>query len=167
MKSSQNIVAFIVAKNVLKPLAVKLQRKDQDIVHAYNMIDNCIKNLKELQNKMDDEFSDWFVDANRLASKVETIIEIPRLCKRQTGRGNAITENSSTEDYYRINIAVPFVDHVVLEMTTRFHPDNRVGCDLFILLPAVCVVEKDLRGLSERLLFWEQDLPAPSIIFTL
>ena len=49
------------------------------------MKDNCINNLKELQNKMDDEFSDWFVDENRLASKVETIIEIPRLCKWQTG----------------------------------------------------------------------------------
>ena len=76
-----------------------------------------------------------------------------------------LTENSSTEDYYRINIAIPFVDHVVLEMSTRFHPDNRVGRDLFILVPAVCVVEKDLQGLSERLLFWEQDLPAsPSLI---
>ena len=166
LKSSQHIVAFIVAKNVLKPLAVKLQKKDQDIVHAYNMIDNCINNLKQLQTKMDHEFSDWFVDANRLASKVETIIEIPCICKRQTRRANAITENSSTEDYYRINIAIPFVDHVVQEMSTRFHPDNRVGCDPFILVPAVCVVEKHLRGLSERLLFWEQDLPAPSSLLS-
>ena len=31
------------------------------------------------------QFSDWFVDENRLASKEETIIEIPRLCKWQTG----------------------------------------------------------------------------------
>ena len=26
-----------------------------------------------------------------------------------------------------------------------FHPDNRVGCDLFILVPAVYVVEKDCK----------------------
>ena len=113
-------------------------------MHAKNMIDKCINNLKELQSKMDDEFSDWFVDANRFASKVETIIEIPRLSRRQTGQANAITENSSTEDCYRIYIAIPFMDHVVQEMSTRFHPGNRVGCDPFILVPAVCVVEKDL-----------------------
>ena len=35
LKSTQNIVAFLVAKNVLeliRPIAVKLQKKDQDIV---------------------------------------------------------------------------------------------------------------------------------------
>ena len=48
----------------------------------------------------------------------------------------------------------------------RYYTKNRVGCDLFILVPAVCVVEKDLRGLSERLLFWEQDLPAPSSLLS-
>ena len=52
--SSQSIVApFIVAKNMLeflKPLIVKLHKEDQNIVHAYNLIDNCINNW---QNKMD------------------------------------------------------------------------------------------------------------------
>ena len=58
------------------------------------------------------------------------------------------------------------MDHVVQEMSTRFHPDKSVGCGQFILVPAVSAVEKDLRGLSERLLFWEQDLPAPSSLFS-
>ena len=48
----------------------------------------------------------------------------------------------------------------------RFHSDNRVGCYLFILVPAVCVVEKDLQGLSKRLLFQELDLPAPSSLLS-
>ena len=91
----------------------------ETVTHAYNMIDNCINNLKELQNKMDDEFSDWFVDKNRLASKVETIIEIPRLCKWQTGRANAITENSSTEDYHRNSICGPRCPGNVNKISSR------------------------------------------------
>ena len=47
LKSTQNIVAFLVAKNALdliRPIAVKLQKKDQDIVAASNMIDETISN---------------------------------------------------------------------------------------------------------------------------
>ena len=42
LKSTQNIVAFLVAKNALeliRPIAIKLQKKDQDIVAASNMIE--------------------------------------------------------------------------------------------------------------------------------
>ena len=47
LKSTQNIVAFLVAKNALqlfRHIAVKLQKKDKDIVAASNMIDET-KNI--------------------------------------------------------------------------------------------------------------------------
>ena len=43
LKSGQQIISFLVAKNSLefvKSLATKLQKKDQGILQAYNMIDN-------------------------------------------------------------------------------------------------------------------------------
>lgn len=55
LKSAQHIIAFLVAKNGLeqvKPIAAKLQKKDQDIVHAYNMIDSTIDNVKELRKNI-------------------------------------------------------------------------------------------------------------------
>ena len=67
-----------------------------------------VNNLKELQKKMDDEVSDWFVNANRLASKVETIfIEIPHLCKRKTERAIAITEIRLLSQLYCNSICGP------------------------------------------------------------
>ena len=45
-------------------IAAKLLKKDQDIVHAYNIIDSTIENVKELRKYIKDEFYDWFMDAN-------------------------------------------------------------------------------------------------------
>ena len=45
LKSTQNIVSFLVVKNALeliRPIAVKLQKKDKDIVAASNMMDETI-----------------------------------------------------------------------------------------------------------------------------
>ena len=42
LESSETIIAFNVAKNLLeniRPIASKLQKRDLDIYHAYNMID--------------------------------------------------------------------------------------------------------------------------------
>ena len=51
--SFQTIVVFIIAKSILddvRPLTVKLQRRDQDVAKAYEMVDNvidCMKFTKE------------------------------------------------------------------------------------------------------------------------
>ena len=55
LKSGQQIISFLVAKNSLelvKPLATKLQKKDQDIVQAYNMIDTTVDNVQELRKNI-------------------------------------------------------------------------------------------------------------------
>ena len=52
LKSGQQINSFLVAKNSLEmvePLATKLQKKDQDILLAYNMIDQQLIMLKNYQ----------------------------------------------------------------------------------------------------------------------
>ena len=52
LKSTQNVVAFFVAENgleIIKPLTVKLQKRDQDVVEAYCIIDDTISRLKMLR----------------------------------------------------------------------------------------------------------------------
>ena len=43
-------MTFLIAKNVLekvKPIAVKLQKRDIDIVEAHNMIDYTVSDVKD------------------------------------------------------------------------------------------------------------------------
>ena len=52
--SSETIIAFIVAKNVLeniRPIASKLQKRDLDIYHEYNMIDETKKRIERYDLK--------------------------------------------------------------------------------------------------------------------
>ena len=133
MKSAQHIIAFLVAKNGLeqvKPIAAKLQKKDQDIVHAYNMIDSTIDNVKELRKNIKD---DWFVDATRIANEIGSEISLPRIAGRQIYRANALADGATTEDYFRVNVAIPFVDHLEQQLL-----ESRVGKDLFALVPSLC-----------------------------
>lgn len=46
LKSSNYLMAFLVAKNyleIVRPIATKLQKREQDVVGAYKMIDQAIK----------------------------------------------------------------------------------------------------------------------------
>lgn len=122
-KSTPNVVAFLVAKNALefiRPIAVKLQKKDQDIVAASNMIDETIANIKDLRENIESEFCDWFSDVKRIVEAVGSEISVPRIAGKQIHRANATANGATPEGYYRVNVAVPFLDHLHQEVSNRF-----------------------------------------------
>ena len=167
LKSSQNILTFLIAKNVLekvKPIAVKLQKRDIDVMEAYNMIDYSVSDIKDLRNNVEEEFNIWFQDGVRIAEEIGVDITVPRLVGRQAHRPNATTGHSTPgpEEYYRINVAIPFIDHLEAELTTRFNAENRVGCEIFRLVPTSIINDNDVQRLATKLLFWEVDIPTPS-----
>ena len=128
-------MTFFIAKNVLekvKPIAVKLQKRDIDVMEAYNMIDYSVSDIKDLRNNVEEEFNIWFQDGVRIAEEIGVDITVPRLVGRQAHLPNATTGHSTPgpEEYYRINVAIPFIDHLEAELTTRFNADNRVGCEI-------------------------------------
>ena len=53
---------------------------------------------------------------------------MPRICGRQTHRGNAVVSNpcgvqtveQHTKDYFRVNVAIPFVEDVIGELQARY-----------------------------------------------
>ena len=97
-------------KNVLeiiKPIAVKLQKKDEDILHAYNLIHSVISDIAIFRENIEKDSHDWFMDASRIGSELGIV-----LSGRQQHRANAGPENPDPEVYYRINVAIPFLDHM-------------------------------------------------------
>ena len=98
LKSTQNIVVFLVAKNALeliRPIAVKLQKKDQDIVATSNVIDETISNIKDLRGNFEMEFCDWFSDVKRIVEVVGSEISVPRIAGKQIYCANSTTEGSN------------------------------------------------------------------------
>ena len=80
----EHILAFSLVFNwlePLKPLGTKLQKRNQDINKAYQMIDNVISELKVFRDNVDIEFERWFNSTVNLGGGVNTVPLVPRLTK--------------------------------------------------------------------------------------
>ena len=93
-----------------------------------------------------------FEDASRLADKIGASVSVPRITGRQEHRNNAPSVNP--ESHYRVNVAKPFMDHLLEEISSSFSEDNRAGAEIFSLIPSAVVKYDSLRNLAEKLQFW-------------
>ena len=63
MMNFQNIVSFIVLKNCLhhlSGLASKLQKRDLDILDAYNKIDDVVADIQGIRDDVEKEYDVWY-----------------------------------------------------------------------------------------------------------
>jgi len=165
MKSTEIMVTFCTTKNVihfLKSIASKLQKRDMDIYQAYMMIDDTINQFRNVRIEIDVQFADWYSEAEDLAKTLSVELKMPRLAGRQMNRANP--PSNSPQDYFKMSVAIPFLDHLIMEMETRF--GDRIGSSLFKLLPSNIVIEENLYELCQTLLFWESDLPTPTALLS-
>ena len=111
IKTAMFIVAFITVKNcleIIKPLSIKLQKRDQDIYDAYTNIDKDKESVSKLRDRINEEFRVWFNDAKKIAESVGSQVSKTRAVGRQRHRANA--ESETDEEYFRRNVAIPFCD---------------------------------------------------------
>ena len=142
----------MITKNSLgtiKPIATKLQKKDQDVFQAYSMIYDTIKAVARVRSNREEECHEWFEDVSRLADKIGAAVSVPRVTGRQEHRNNAPSENP--ESRYRVNVAIPFIDYLLEEMSSRFSEDNKAGAEIFSLVPSAAVKHDSPRFLATRL----------------
>ena len=135
----QHIISFVIAKNTLhtvKGIAAKLQKNGRDIYEAYQMIDDVRSILKTMRTNVENEFQDWFKEAKQIANEVGADIKVPRYAHRQQHRANAPADTPL--QYFKLNVGIPFLDHIDQEMSSRFCEENRPGRDLFLVGPVCC-----------------------------
>ena len=74
--------------------------------------------MKTACNFIDVYHCSWFKQACDFASKVDAPVWYPRVCAKQRHRENNPSDNAS--NYFKINISIPFLDHLIQELSTRF-----------------------------------------------
>lgn len=85
--------------------------------------------------------------------------------KRRQTRANPIV--GSPSQYWKVTIAIPFIDMIISEMNERFDISKRAHYELCALIPEVITSKGDLKETAEILVSkWEHLMPSGSDFFS-
>lgn len=147
--------------SVLKPLSVKLQKRDIDVFQAYNHIKDFKSELQDIRGDIEKFCTDWYSMATTTARKADIEPTMPRVVGRQQHRSNV--EAETPKDYYKRALTIPLLDHLISEMDTYFDPNNdAVMSSLLCVLPAL-LVSREGNPVQAALQYYEDDLPSPQV----
>ena len=68
--------------------------------------------------KIEEKHAKWFQEACRMSEKLYITVQKARTCQVQCNRAN--TPAATVEDYYRRNLTILFLDHLINELEVRF-----------------------------------------------
>ena len=117
------VVTLVIVRYILdltRPVTVKLQRKEMDLLKAEQEISLLKKNLEDLRTNVDLKHHELYLEAVQLANAVGLEPNRPRVVQRQIHRDNLPT--ADIESYYRANLTVVFLDHSLQQLEARFPP---------------------------------------------
>lgn len=126
------------------------------------MVDEVKNIYKELRETIEDDFNQIYKQTIRMAAQVDVQpTSQPRVAGRQTHRENVPAE--TVKDYYRRNMAIPFLDHVILEFESRFSPLSVTASRLLGLIPSIQCNSGVTVDISEVVQLYQDDLPSPEL----
>lgn len=140
LKNGQFIVAMTVVHEIFalaEPLSVALQAKYVDLASAMEMTDNLSLLLKNMRENSETKFQELFIIARKLTEEIGEEIKTPRIANRQTHRENY--QCNSPEEYYRIAVFIPFIDHFISKLDQRFLKHKLVLSKIQNIIPNMIV----------------------------
>jgi len=149
-----------------KALCVGLQGRAIDIVRAHKCVDLVQKSLQNVRDKIDDFSATWYEEACKLAEDVDVMPSIPRNAGRMQHRAN--TPASTFEEYYKRNVTIPLLDHLLTELNLRFSEHAKRATEALKLIPSVMEFSghAESNGTKELIDFYQDDLPSPETVDT-
>ena len=145
----------------MSSLTTKLQRKSNDIFKPFTMVSSVLKSYQDMGADMDEMYDDAYEEAmSAMAAKVGVVQTAPRVATRQRHRANAPAPTA--KEYYRINVAAPFLDHIILQLG-EFSDSVTVQASRLLALVLSVMNENQTRSqeLQGVVGMYRDDLPSP------
>ncbi|XP_041362001.1 uncharacterized protein LOC121377971 [Gigantopelta aegis] len=148
---------------------VGIQKRIRD--SAPMAVDEVKHTYQDIRDNVDSHFDRWFTHATRMADKVDVGPSLPRIAKRQQHRSNAPVPECDCSDrcmcavkgYHIRNTEIPLLDHIIVELDTRFSGLARNCARLIGLVPSVLCEKADL-DVSDAVQQYEDGLPSSELI---
>ena len=132
------VIVFLIIYQYLSHLAgitVKLQSSTLDILEAYKQIEDVKRFYKQIRKEIQADFHKVYQQAERMAAAVNIEPSKPRTCVCQRNRPNA--EAETVEGWYKVNVTIPFLDHVIAELDSQFSAVAQRSSQLLGLVPSI------------------------------
>ena len=94
----------------------------------------------------------------RIAEKSGIFVSMPQTVRCQQHRSNP--ESSLVADHMKKSVAIPFLDHLISDVSSRFSTHSKQAG----LLPVNITVNTSIVDLNEAIVFYSDDLPNPNIL---
>ena len=153
-------------------ITTSLQTKGIDLANATQQIQLVIRVLEDVRSKVESFHHEWFESACNKAHNINVDVKKPRICGRQTNRQNAIgstvsglSEIQLVEEHFRINVTIPFLDNVVMQLQNRFTEGQESVFKGLLLVPSYAVTcsnwEEKVKPFFQ---FYSDEMPSASTI---
>lgn len=145
----------------LKALSLLLQGSSLDVIVAYEEVDLVKGTLKEIRDDVEKEFDSVFDSMCQMAKQAgnDAGVGLPRRCHRQTQRSNVAAD--TPKDYWRRTVFIPFLDHLLNELNSRFSALTKASVRGLLLLPAKAKGMDVTKVCADVLEAYRADLPDP------
>lgn len=164
-KSSFLVSLQILAKifSLSLPLCRALQLENMNLLAAMNMVNFLKDKLQEMRVNCETEFSVIYDSTKVLTESLGISLATPRLSTKQTQRFNVKTE--SHEAYFRISIFVPFLDHFISELKSRFLNHQEVLGSFMCLIPTEesIITKVEEEQIKMLVSFYQEDLECSDV----
>jgi hypothetical protein len=116
-----------------------------------------MQSVQHVRDNVDNFNSTWFdIAKNKSGAVGADGPTIPRRCGRQRDRNNVPAE------YYKRSITIPFLDHLLSQLQSRFSSDQQLVARGLSLVPAIMKesVSTWKKNVMDLATFYESDLPS-------
>ncbi|CAH0558722.1 unnamed protein product [Brassicogethes aeneus] len=130
------VICLMVASkysNILEPVANTLQGISINFVDVYYHINLITNTCEKHRLEVDMAFTETFANAFSTCETHNIELSKPRICERQTHRSNY--ESDSAKDYFKKSLFIPYLDHLIISLKTRFSQEHKIAFSLFNILP--------------------------------
>ncbi len=140
---------------------VKLQGQSQDIYSGVALIEQCSTQLQSLRNNVDDYAHRIFAHSCRIAERSQIAVSMPRLIQQQQHRLNP--PSNSVEEYFKLSVTIPFLNHLLSDLTSRFAAHVKQSASLQRLLPINIKSDSSVEGIEQAVALYK-DVPNADLV---
>ena len=102
----------------MKEAIVHIQGVGQDILSGVHSVMECCREVKDVRNDVDGFSNRIFQHSSRIAEISVISVTMPRVSGCQCHQSNQ--EFTSVEEYFKKTVVIPFLDHLISDISSRF-----------------------------------------------